>query len=508
MYKVKKVISHNVMYRLEVKLKQHTPLIHFQHAQEGATLRASEVKPKLDRFILERLGESADSVQTKIGENECKEKGENFAKLNNYKKGYFIAKGLGWLIGKGNKPALDYKMKITPTESLSFFLPNEKKKFTSFHAARKKEPIEETVGQKIVKFLGKERNSDKKLIHDLTKYPLFFANIDADINNDNEYKKLSFTDGLIKLIFHATQNDIISKIEESVCGFFMNHNFGMRQSKGFGSFYIDKSDKLYCYPQSNYKFNLDVTGNNEYAFKNLFSNIESFYNTLRAGINQKDFYFKSLLFMYCKDVLKAKWDKRIVKETFYPNHKANREDNLVKQRKKHSRIGKDEPLTIELEKEYDVRDLLGFSTNERWMSFGDSIEKKAAVKKDSSYGYPDPKDDLKADRMRSPILFKPLYGEIEEGKKGYTIHILFQDDKVWLEEFKSVRKICFYSKKRYGVERFMIDLPSEFSTENYFKYIFNTLNFDIEMHVEKKHHSHEYYDLLKDIYFQLKKHSE
>ncbi|MEL7223220.1 MAG: hypothetical protein AAGJ93_17980, partial [Bacteroidota bacterium] len=34
-------------------LKQHTPLIHFQHEQSGATLRATEVKAKLDRFILD-----------------------------------------------------------------------------------------------------------------------------------------------------------------------------------------------------------------------------------------------------------------------------------------------------------------------------------------------------------------------------------------------------------------------------------------------------------------------
>lgn len=40
------------MHTLKVTLKQHTPLIHFQHDQEGATLRASEVKPKLDKFIL------------------------------------------------------------------------------------------------------------------------------------------------------------------------------------------------------------------------------------------------------------------------------------------------------------------------------------------------------------------------------------------------------------------------------------------------------------------------
>ncbi len=41
------------MYKLEFTLKQHTPIIHFQHDQEGATLRATEVKPKLDRFLYE-----------------------------------------------------------------------------------------------------------------------------------------------------------------------------------------------------------------------------------------------------------------------------------------------------------------------------------------------------------------------------------------------------------------------------------------------------------------------
>ncbi len=38
------------------ELKQETPLIHFQHDQKGATLRATEVKPKLDKFIIKKLG--------------------------------------------------------------------------------------------------------------------------------------------------------------------------------------------------------------------------------------------------------------------------------------------------------------------------------------------------------------------------------------------------------------------------------------------------------------------
>ncbi len=36
-------------------LKQHTPIIHFQYDQEDATLRATEVKPKLDAFLNKKL---------------------------------------------------------------------------------------------------------------------------------------------------------------------------------------------------------------------------------------------------------------------------------------------------------------------------------------------------------------------------------------------------------------------------------------------------------------------
>ena len=50
----------NSKFKTEYKLKQHTMLLHFQakpSSGENVCLRASEVKPKLDRFILKKLGE-------------------------------------------------------------------------------------------------------------------------------------------------------------------------------------------------------------------------------------------------------------------------------------------------------------------------------------------------------------------------------------------------------------------------------------------------------------------
>lgn len=41
------------MPRLSITLRQHTPIMHFQHDQEGATLRGTELKPRLDAFLIE-----------------------------------------------------------------------------------------------------------------------------------------------------------------------------------------------------------------------------------------------------------------------------------------------------------------------------------------------------------------------------------------------------------------------------------------------------------------------
>ena len=57
------------MYTLKFTLKQHTPLIHFQHHQDGATLRASEVKPKLDRFLIEQNRTTLEKLIKKTPSN-------------------------------------------------------------------------------------------------------------------------------------------------------------------------------------------------------------------------------------------------------------------------------------------------------------------------------------------------------------------------------------------------------------------------------------------------------
>ena len=431
-------------HKLVIKLKQHTPLIHFQHDQEGATLRASEVKPKLDRFILSRLGQG------------------------NYQAGIDQAKANGWLIGKGDHPALDYRMRIE-AKAIEKLDINERQKYTQRHAQRDKPFIQ----QGNVKYLAKVRRSDRKKIFDLKPYPLFFANLDSDYCNSDEYRRFSFTDEPIVMILLSRNTSLYNYISDPdlMNDFFFQTNFGTRQSKGFGSFGIVKNDSFYRPRLSQYRFKLDMDmwediNYIDEEFKKVFECIELFYKTLRGGINLKNghgetlFYFKSLSYLYADGFLNAKWDKRKIKEEFY------RIDRNIN------------PNT------YDIRDMLGFSTSEQWLSYGDSVEKSSDV----------------ADRMQSPILFKPIY---DDDKSIYTINILFQDEKVNMDGFKGGQNVTVHSKNHHGPD-FRIDLPQSFSTNSFFNYVFNQIDFDISSHVDEDYQEHVYYEVLEDIFSQIK----
>ena len=78
--------------KLEVPLEAQMPMIHFQSEQCGVTLRATEVKPKLDHFIVQML---------------MRETGDSFEKVKQNKE------YKDWFLDAGKHDALDYKMQIT-----------------------------------------------------------------------------------------------------------------------------------------------------------------------------------------------------------------------------------------------------------------------------------------------------------------------------------------------------------------------------------------------------------
>lgn len=503
------------MYKLEIKLKQHTPLIHFQHDQEGATLRASEVKPKLDKFVLTKLGNG------------------------NYEAGVDIAKTKGWLIGKGDHPALDYKLRIIDNpDNLLTMETNEKREYKEKNEYKDKkngykiqrveygEIINKPEGKiRLVikdedgkRYYAKWRPTDSKIIFDLDSYPCFFANMGCDIYDSNEYRKVTFAKDPFQMCIltkHSELYELFNDCRKKILSsFFLNTNFGTRQSKGFGSFYIDENEQLYVDPHSKYRFNLPIVEDSYYdEFYSLFEIIELFTKTLRAGINDKRgkdtvFYFKSLAFMYCKDILNAEWDKKRVKASFYFNDSPRIKDSLQNQRNRYPNDENHDILYFDSRDGYDIRDLLGFSTNEEWLSYKDSIEKKVAlINNEGRPVFPGKEDTLPVDRMRSPLLVKPICRIDEDDNVSYDIFLLFQDNEVGMDEVKRQQKICFFSKREKnerGSNKIMLKLPQSFSMSDYFDYIFNKLQIDISEHVEEKYHQHDNYEILNDIYEQLK----
>lgn len=335
------------MHKLEIKLKQHTPLIHFQHDQEGATLRASEVKPKLDKFILTRLGNG------------------------NYQAGIDVAKAKGWLVGKGDHPALDYKMRID-------------------------EPAMQT--WEMSRDTGRTNKNGKPIIDTI---PLFFGNMGNDRDAGALPKQMVFSQTPANLVITTKSDSLLEFIKENLNSFFIHHNFGTRQTKGFGSFlpegYNISKDLTHDYAKFSLELHTAEFGDWDCFFE-LFSGIDFFYKTLRSGINQNGVYIKSLMYFYALDRSEY-WDKRTIRYEF---------KHFTPERNRDK--GELADLEVDGENKKSIarlyRDMLGLASSQTWFSYSRDVITKEHLSEHSG-------DTI--DRFKSPILIKPIYrnGEFE-----------------------------------------------------------------------------------------------
>lgn len=171
------------------ELTQQTPMIHFQYGERGATLRATEVKPKLDKYIRKR----------------CEVKKE-------------------WKLG--DTEALNYRMKITA--------PDENPEISK-NAELKKDC--KRMGEKESKLLSTGR-------YDPQINKMYFGNMiegrlsikDYCNKVDEAFKEtVSYKEKIVVTIVCMIKG-LRDKIDECIEEFFFINNFGMRQTKGFGSF--------------------------------------------------------------------------------------------------------------------------------------------------------------------------------------------------------------------------------------------------------------------------------
>ncbi|NLK92335.1 MAG: hypothetical protein GX273_04270 [Bacteroidales bacterium] len=298
------------MYKLEFTLKQHTPLIHFQHYQEGATLRATEVKPKLDRFIIEKLtGKSG------------KEAFEVFKANAEWRK---------WLVGKGEHPALDYKMRIISKSENRYFLPLAMTPNTRKYNNREnklKEHIKNSIN------IDVELLTSTAFFANQDKFSFRFNEVDTIKTKCSNMQFAVLQKSLDLVILSRLEDNFKNQIEKLIKDFFALYNFGMRSSKGFGSFSInDKNNQNKNSFEESLKSTFDVVFkyNNNIInnFKSALQKANELNNLIRSGKNHGG-YSKSLLFLYfVNQSTPIRWEKRKIKQNINSNKlKYKKSDN-------------------------------------------------------------------------------------------------------------------------------------------------------------------------------------
>lgn len=358
-------------WQKEYKLVQHTPLIHFQHSEPHACLRATEVKPKLDRFLIEQL-----------------EKDDRFGD-GRWKK---------WFVGDGSQQSFDYMMRITPNS----------------------EQVERT--QSIERAIARaEHRPPNASFHEIHKN--YFGNMASGNNIQDTIREtfkesLFYKDGLT-LTIRCFIPELLTFIDEHIRGFFMMHNFGTRQRKGFGSFTVDIStepnapkgfDLVGKYCPNAYYCKLDGNVNAD-ALLDAVWVISAF---LRSGFNRGEGnYVRGFVFRYFqREKNPLANDKAFVKQKVLRNvyDEATRGEHL-------------HPYGNNVRYRY-VRGLLGTNENSRFCRAPNAHTPVYDIYTHSAEGI---------ERFPSPLLFKPI---------GKFVFILPQKmpDKIFGSEFYILKK--------------------------------------------------------------------
>ena len=287
------------MYKLEFKLEQHTPIIHFQAKDAGATLRASEVKPKLDKFILTQIGKGFVKKIASTTEKDFIEKGIEYFQNKDAearrvyeeekKKGNKDAK-LELCLIPGQEGALNYKLsfKLSPDAKVQYFLPRVKDKGR----------IEEGV----TNLSNTPYFANEAKIKDPTKGPVCLAN--------------HLEEGCVKGIVLIHNKDMKADIEKYLEAFFLLHNFGARQTKGFGSYSLclNGEKRIDSSPQK--VVEIMKSYGVEYCLKHNCSNISDTFNTIRSFHNKLktgDKKKRSLIREYFRKK-EIEWEKPIARK--------------------------------------------------------------------------------------------------------------------------------------------------------------------------------------------------
>lgn len=360
-------------------------MLHFQGDQLNATLRATAVKPLFDRFLIETAFEN-DFDKCKAFLVGCNEVGDEELRRK-FDAGF---------------RALNYKLKITVAGQ------HESRSTHSMNAN------------------GKSRST----------CPMYFGNETYTVYGDIK----------VDFVFPTATKELGGYVDKHFSKFINFRNFGIRATKGYGSFTLDGSGNM---PE------LYITFEARKSEKEVEDQIDLFYKTIRSGINmtrkdqdgkRKDgYYFKSMLYSYIEHLSSnLRWDKKVIKN-HYLGPRQNDKEQIADANKK------------------DYRDLLGLSSAETWGYYNMMLHKEI----DGVARYP------------SPIVFKPV--KIEDGQ--WRIYIILGEVPEKILNRDVLVKASLTPNSRYApklINGFQekqnqlqgLKTPTEFSLNDYFNFLF------------------------------------
>lgn len=368
-------------FLLKFTLKQHTPIIHFQHDQAGATLRATEVKPKLDLFIMKKCLTSKNITwaHDQDARNKFKQAALHPGNDNDKKQ------WKNWLVGNGNSKhiALNYKLSFenchTNTAPIQEMIPDDNGNIPAY-------------------------TNDRKI--KVKTYPAFFGNTGKV--TEVEFKKINWISTEFEAFLICMYRSLKTLIEDEFSNFIFSNNFGSRQSKGFGSFTcISHPHKM----TPKYWFDIiipdHILDNPPEIWENyVFKHVNILHMVLRSGINlpmnprvrtmdcrhDSRFYCKSILWKYANSK-GIQWEKKSIKQHFLTRHPCYTLQAAS------TRPYPINPFDYSSPNMRLIKAMMGLSSDEQWKTYHSSFHTESQIKVNHKPIYA---------RFKSPITYKPI----------------------------------------------------------------------------------------------------
>ena len=337
--------------KLKVQLEAQSPIIHFQHDQAGATLRASEVKPKLDRFLLNKMEQ---------------ETGKRVAVLKE-DNGYAV------MFTDKEHNALNYRMNFEVPGNAYWVEPGTFKP---------------------------------------ESYSIYYGN--SGVHDEKEKKKAVFTNPVMNLMcFNQVLRNYIEKylveffavtnfgtMQDKGFGSFMpkeclqkSGELTLEETKRFAEMLKQAAGSVHCYSMSFVRVPEEINAKNAWCTK-VFKQIKDFYGIMKSGQNLGG-YSRSYLFQYMHgtDNKGNRGDLSIDNEKAWLKQKGI--VPIIEKNGKTDRVDKNPRY---------VRALLGVGAG---MSFIQKDGKRLKVKINHKKG-----DGDAIERMDSPVKFKIIRNKV------------------------------------------------------------------------------------------------